>query len=246
MTTGLFIPCFIDQLFPEIGFSMFRVLNKAKELSRSTMKFHYNPEQTCCGQPAFNSGYFDEAKHLGEKFIRDFKEYDYVVGPSASCIGMVKNYYTQMFNNSVLHNENNYLSRKIYEFSDFLVNVLKTEDFGGEFEARITYHDSCSALREYGLTDQPRRLLRKIRGLELTEMADADVCCGFGGTFAIKHEAISTAMAEQKVQNAIDTGAQYIVSTEASCLMHLDAYAKKQKLNINCLHIADLLAKCIK
>lgn len=210
------------------------------------MKFHYNTEQTCCGQLAFNAGYLDETKHLGEKFIRDFKEYDYVVGPSASCIGMVKNYYSQMFYNSALHNENNYLSRKIYEFSDFLVNVMKTEDFGGEFEALVTYHDACAALREYGLTDQPRRLLSNIKGLELVEMIDSEVCCGFGGTFSIKHEAISTAMAEQKVQHAIDTGANYIISTEVSCLMHIDSYVKKQKIDIKCIHIADLLAKSIK
>lgn len=245
MTTGLFIPCFIDQFLPETGFSMIKVLNKAKELSRSTMKFHYNPEQTCCGQIAFNAGYLDETKHLGEKFIRDFREYDFVVSPSASCVGMVKNYYTQMFYNSALHNENNYLSKKIFEFSDFLVNILKIDDLGGVFEARITYHDACSALREYGLTDQPRRLLSNIKGLEIAEMVDSDVCCGFGGTFSIKHETISTAMAEQKVRNAIETGAKYIVSTEASCLMHLDAYVKKQKFDIKCMHIADLLAKSI-
>ncbi len=246
MTTGIFIPCFIDQLYPEIGFSMIRVLNRAKEISRSTMKFHYNPEQTCCGQLAFNAGYFDEARHLGEKFIRDFMEYDFVVGPSASCIGMVKNYYTQMFYNSALHNENNYLSKKIFEFSDYLVNIMKAEDLGGEFKARITYHDACSALREYGLTDEPRRLLKHVAGLDLTEMTDSDVCCGFGGSFSIKHEAISTSMAEQKVQHALNTGAEYVVSTEASCLMHLDAYIKKQKLDIKCMHIADLLAKSIK
>ncbi len=246
MTTGLFIPCFIDQLYPGVGFSMISVLNKAREISRSPMQFDYNQEQTCCGQLAFNAGYQDEAKHLGEKFIRDFSNYDYVVGPSASCVGMVKNYYTQMFYNSALHNENNYLVRKIYEFTDFLINVMKVEDLGGTFEAKITYHDACSALREYGLSDQPRRLLSQVRGLDLVEMAESDQCCGFGGTFSIKHEAISTAMAEQKVQHALDTGADYIVSTEASCLMHLEAFIKKQKINISCLHIADLLAESMK
>ncbi len=246
MNTGLFIPCFIDQLYPGTGYSMINVLNRAKEISKSSMTFDYNPEQTCCGQLAFNAGYQDEAKHLGEKFIKDFSDYEYVVGPSTSCVGMVKNYYTQMFYNSALHNENNYLVKKIYEFTDFIINVMKVEDLGGTFEATITYHDACAALREYGLTDQPRRLLRKVKGLEIVEMVDSDQCCGFGGTFSIKHEAISTAMAEQKVQHALDTGADYIVSTEASCLMHLEAFIKKQKINISCLHIADLLAESTK
>ncbi len=243
MNTGLFIPCFIDQLYPDTAFHMITVLKKADELARAHMQFHYNPEQTCCGQIAFNGGFWDEAKHLGEKFIRDFVKYDYVVGPSASCIGMVKNYYPQMFYNSALHNENNYLSKKIFEFTDFLVNVLKAEDFGAQFEAKITFHDACAAVREYGLTDQPRRLLAKIKGLDLVEMKDSEVCCGFGGTFSVKHKAISSAMAEQKLEHALDVKAEYIVSTEASCLMHLQSYIDKHELPVKTLHIADLLAK---
>lgn len=239
MEVGIFIPCFIDQIFPETGMSMVKVLKHAR------VKVLYNPEQTCCGQVAFNAGYLDEAKHVAEKFIRDFAQYKYVVGTSASCIGMVKNYYPQMFDNSAQHNENKYLGKKIYEFTDFLVNVVKMEKLGGRFAARVTFHDSCAALREYGLKDEPRRLLANVEGLELIEMKDSEVCCGFGGTFAVKHEAISTAMAEQKVKNAIDTGAQYIVSTEASCLMHLDGYIKKHNLPIETLHIADLLARSI-
>ncbi len=245
MATGLFIPCFIDQLYPGTGFSMLKVLEKAAELSRSRMNFEYNPEQTCCGQVAFNAGFQDEAKHLGEKFIKDFSNYELVVGPSASCIGMVKNYYTEMFYNSALHNENNYLSRKLFEFTDFVVNVLGVEELGGTFEAKVTIHDACSALREYGLEDQPRRLLRKVKGLHIAEMNGNEECCGFGGTFSIKHEAISTAMAQQKVNNALETGAEYIVSTEASCLMHLEAYINKNKIKLKTIHIADLLAKSI-
>lgn len=245
MATGLFIPCFIDQLYPGTGFNMLKVLERAAELSRSRMNFDYNPQQTCCGQVAFNAGFNDDAKHLGEKFIRDFSEYELVVGPSASCIGMVKNYYTEMFYNSALHNENNYLSRKIFEFTDFVVNVLGVEDLGGTFEAKVTIHDACSALREYGLEDQPRRLLRRVKGLQIAEMKGNEECCGFGGTFSIKHEAISTAMAQQKVENALDTGADYIVSTEASCLMHLESFIKKNNINIQTIHIADLLAKSL-
>lgn len=239
--TGIFIPCFVDQLFPDTGFQMVKVLKKADELSKAHMQFLYNPKQTCCGQVAFNGGFWDEAKHLGEKFIRDFKEYDYVVGPSASCIGMVKNYYPQMFYNSALHNENNSLSRKIFEFTDFLVNILQVEDIGAQFEARITFHDACAALREYKLEDQPYRLLARVKGLEVMKMKYNDRCCGFGGTFAVKHEAISTAMAEQKLEHALATGAEYVVSTENSCLMHLQGFIDKHELPIKTLHIADLL-----
>ena len=239
MEVGIFIPCFIDQLLPETGLSMVKVLKHVR------VNPLYNPEQTCCGQIAFNGGYWDEAKHVAEKFIRDFNQYKFVVGPSASCIGMVKKYYPQMFDNSALHNENRTLGKKIYELTDFLVNVAKVENLGGRFEATITVHDSCAALREYGLKDEPRRLLSHIEGLEIIEMKEKDICCGFGGTFAIKHEAISTAMAEQKVQHALDTGAQFIVSTEASCLMHLDGYIKKHNIPIQTLHIANLLAKSI-
>jgi len=242
MTTGLFIPCFIDQLYPDTGFSMIKVLKKADEAGKAHMQFEYNPAQTCCGQVAFNGGFWDEAKELGVKFIKDFLAYDYVVGPSASCVGMVRNYYPQMFNNSAWHNQNNQLTKKIYEFTDFLVNIMQVEDLGARFEARITYHDACAALREYGLTDQPRRLLARVEGLEISEMKDRDVCCGFGGTFSVKHEAISTAMAEQKVQHALDTKAEYIVSTESSCLMHLQAFIDKHEIPIKTLHIADLLA----
>ncbi len=220
---------------------MIKVLRKADELSKAHMQFHYNPAQTCCGQVAFNAGFWDEAKHLGEKFIKDFMDFDYVVGPSASCIGMVKNYYPQMFYNSALHNENNYLSRKIFEFTDFLVHVMGTENLGAHFEARVTFHDACAALREYGLKDQPYRLLAHVSGLELLEMKHQDTCCGFGGTFSVKHEAISTAMAEQKLEHAMNTGAEYIVSTESSCLMHLQSYIDKHELPIKTLHIADLL-----
>jgi L-lactate dehydrogenase complex protein LldE len=155
---------------------------------------------------------------------------------------MVRNYYPEMFHNTALHNECKQLQRNIFEFTDFLVNVLKVKDVGASFKGKVTYHDACAALREYGIKDEPRSLLKNVHGLELIEMKNTDVCCGFGGTFSVKHEAISTAMGEQKVQNALDTGAEYIVSTEASCLLHLEGYIKKHNLPIKTLHIADILA----
>ncbi len=236
MTVDIFIPCFIDQIYPETGFNMIKILKKCG------LEIHYNDKQTCCGQLAFNSGFWDEAKSIGEKFIRDFPHDRPVVGPSASCVGYVRNYFHKLFHNSSLHNEYRQLTRNIYEFSDFLVNVVKITDFGARFSAKVTYHDSCAALREYGIKDEPRILLKNVKGMELIEMEDTDVCCGFGGTFSVKHEAVSTAMAEQKVENALKTGAEYIVSTDSSCLIHQDGYIQKHKLPIKVISLVDVLA----
>ena len=237
MKVDIFIPCFIDQVYPETGFNMVKILEKLG------VEVHYNTNQTCCGQMAFNSGFWDEAKAVGEKFIKDFPNNRYVVGPSASCVGFVRNYYDEMFYNSALHNEYHQLKKNIFEFTDFLVNVLKVEDVGATFEHSVTYHDSCAALREYKLSDQPRKLLKHVRGLNLIEMKDTHECCGFGGTFAVKHEAISTAMAQQKVHNALETGAEFIVSTDSSCLMHQQSYIDQHNLKIGTMHIIDLLAQ---
>lgn len=239
MEVDIFIPCFIDQVYPETGFNMVKVLEKAG------VKVHYNQNQTCCGQMAFNSGFWDEAKKLGEKFIQDFNRNRPVVGPSASCIGYVKNYYDELFYNSAVHNECKYLQRNIFEITDFLVNVMQVNNLGSVFEHKVTYHDSCAALHEYGLKNEPRELLKQVKGLELIEMAESDTCCGFGGTFSVKFEAISTAMAEQKVHHALDTGAEYIVSTDSSCLMHQAGYINKHKLPLKVAHIVDVLASGI-
>lgn len=237
MVVDIFIPCFIDQVYPETG------MNMVKVLERLNVGVNYNEEQTCCGQMAFNNGFWDEAKAIGEKFIHNFSNDRYIVCPSSSCVGMVKNYYPALFHNTALHNEYKVLHKNIFEFTDFLVNVLNVTNVGAKFEAIATYHESCSARREYGLTDQPRILLRNVQGLELREMKEVESCCGFGGTFAVKHEPISTAMAEQKVQNALETEAEYIVSTEASCLMHLSGYINKNNKAIKTIHIADVLAQ---
>lgn len=236
MVVDIFIPCFIDQVYPETGFNMVKVLEKAG------VSVRYNKNQTCCGQIAFNSGFWDHAKAMGEKFINDFSGSQYVVAPSASCVGMVRNYYDEMFYNSALHNEYRLLKKNIFEISDFLVNVLNIKDVGATFNHKITYHDSCAALREYGLKDEPRILLGHVRGLELIEMEESSTCCGFGGTFSVKNEPISTAMAEHKIQQALKTGAEYIVSTDASCLMHQQSFIDKHKLPIKTMHLVDILA----
>ncbi len=236
MVVDIFIPCFIDQVFPQTGMNMVKVLESLE------LGVHYNTEQSCCGQMAFNSGFWDEARCMGEKFIRDFSNNRPVIAPSASCVGMVRNYYPEMFHNSSLHNEYKQLKGNLFEFTDFLVNKLNITRLGATFNAVVTYHDACAALREYGIKSEPRALLAQVKGLELREMKDSDVCCGFGGTFSVKNEPISTAMAEQKVKNAMETGAEYIVSTEASCLMHMEGYIKKHQLPIKTIHIADVLA----
>ena len=177
-----------------------------KVLEKAGVEVQYNTEQTCCGQPAFNAGFRDEARDVCAKFLRDFSGHDYVVAPSASCVGFVRNYYSALFDNSSLHNEVKDLQKRTFEFSDFLVNVLGVEDLGATFYGKATYHDSCAALRECRIREEPRKLLSHVKGLELLEMKDVETCCGFGGSFAVKFEPISVAMADQKVNNALQTG----------------------------------------
>lgn len=236
MEIELFIPCFIDQLYPDTGFNLVKVLEKLD------IQVHYNREQTCCGQLAFNNGNWDEARELGEKFIKDFTRGRSIVGPSASCISMVKNHYPKLFNNSSLHNSFKDIQGNIFEISDFLVNKLNVTNLGARFPHKVTIHDSCSALREYGLKNEVRTLLSKVKDIEVAEMNESDVCCGFGGAFSVEYESISSSMAERKVKNALDTGAEYIVSTEMSCLMNIDGYIKKHNLPLKVIHIVDILA----
>lgn len=236
MTVELFIPCFIDQLFPATAFNTVKVLEKAG------CKVVYNPQQTCCGQPAYNAGFWDEAKEIGTKFLSDFSEDHVIVSPSASCTGMVKNGYNDLFTNTVVHNRCRSIQGNIHELSDFLVNVLKKNYFGAELEGRAVYHDSCSGLRECRIKDEPRQLLGNVAGLDLVEMRHTDTCCGFGGTFAVKFDAISSAMAEQKVYNALEMEADYIISTDSSCLLQLQGYIDKHNLPVKTMHLVDVLA----
>lgn len=236
MKVELFVPCFVDQLYPETAFNTVKILEKAG------CEVIYNPKQTCCGQPAYNAGYWNQAKEIGNKFLEDFSTNDYIVSPSASCVGMVKNGFNDLFTNTIVHNTCRTMQTNIFELSDFLINVLKKDYFGAELEGKAVYHDSCSALRECKIKAEPRQLLAKVHGLEMLEMKDTDMCCGFGGTFAVKFDAISSAMAEQKVNNALEMDADYIISTDQSCLMHLEGYIKKNNLPIKTMHIADVLA----
>jgi len=211
-------------------------------LEKAGCQVSYNPKQTCCGQPAFNSGFWDEAKEVGEKFLEDFARAGTIVSLSGSCKGMIMNYYNDLFTNSLHHNPCRTLQSNIFEFSEFLVHTLKFLDFGASLKGKAVYHDSCGALRECGIKQEPRELLRRVKGLELIESPDAEVCCGFGGTFSVKFDGISSAMAEQKVQNALNLGADYIISLDASCLMHLDGFIQKSGLPIKTLHLTEVLS----
>jgi len=213
-----------------------------KVLRKAGCTVEYNTNQTCCGQPAFNAGFWNEAKDVCNKFIKDFSGSDYIVAPSASCTGFVRNYYNKLFEDSSQSKEVRELGGRLYEFSEFLIKILNIDDFGATLQGKATYHDSCAALRECKIKEEPRKLLSKVAGLELTEMNDVETCCGFGGTFAVKFEPISIAMADQKIINASDTNAEYIISTDMSCLMHLDGYIKNKKANLKTLHLADVLA----
>ncbi len=232
MLVDLFVPCFIDQLFPDTAWNTIKLLEKAG------CEVNYNPKQTCCGQPLFNSGDTVHSAKLAHKFIADFPNKRPIVTPSASCAAYIRKHYASMVDSANADR----LQKNTFELTDFLVNQLDALDFDASFPHKITNHDACSALREYGLKDEPRKLLKNVKDLELIEMPHRDECCGFGGTFMVKYAPISTAMTEQKVEHALSTGADYIVSTEASCLLNIQSYINAQKLNIKTIHIADILA----
>jgi L-lactate dehydrogenase complex protein LldE len=233
----LFIPCFVDQLYPDTGMNMVRILEKLG------CTVHYNSSQTCCGQPAYNAGYKDDACKVATKFLHDFDQDFYIVAPSGSCTGYVRHAFDELFENGSEAQRSKKVKAYLYEFTEFLTEILKVEDLGAVLPAKVTYHDACGALRECGIKAGPRKLIEHINGAELVEMAECETCCGFGGTFAVKYEPISIGMAQTKVQSALATGAQYIVSTDVSCMMHLQAYIDKNQLPIQTIHIADLLAK---
>lgn len=232
MIVDLFIPFFIDQLFLETAWNTIHLLEKAG------YEVNYNPKQTYYGQPLFNSGDLKHSAKLAGKFSHDFTYSRPIITHSASCVGYIRKHYMSLINTA----DSERLSQNTYELTDFLVNHLKSFDFESTFEHKITYHDACSALREYGLKDKPRQLQSHVKGLELFEMPKKDEYCSFGGTFMVKYTPISTTRTKQKVQNTISTGAEYIVSTEASCLLNVQSCINAQKLPIKTRPIADVLA----
>jgi L-lactate dehydrogenase complex protein LldE len=202
----------------------------------------YNTQQTCCGQPAFNAGFWGESKDVCTKFVQDFDGVDYIVSPSASCAGFIRNNYGKLFENNAFQSPAKKVSSQIFELSEFLVKILGVTDLGASFNGKVTFHDSCAGLRECNIKAEPRALLQQVEGLELIEMNDTETCCGFGGSFAVKYDTISVAMADQKIDNAIATDAEYIISTDMSCLMHLDGRINHNGQQIKVIHLADILA----
>lgn len=239
MKVSLFIPCITDQLFPASGMNMLRVLE------RVGVEVQYDPRQTCCGQPAFNTGYHGESRVLAERFLDIFDEdgTDMIVAPSGSCTTMVKMFYGDLLSLAPAYREKAERVRaRLHEFTSFLVDVLGIDDVGAEFHGRVTVHDSCHALRELRIREQPRRLLRSVRGLELVEMTAAEVCCGFGGTFAVKYADVSVSMTEEKIASIEASEAAYVTGVDSSCLMQIDGLLRRKGSAVRCLHIADILA----
>lgn len=235
---SLFITCLGDQFFPLVGESAVAVLR------RLGVEVSFNPAQTCCGQPAFNTGYRDEARQVAARVLDMYRDAEYVVIPSGSCGSMIRVFYPELFPDDPERlRQAKDLGARVYEFSEFLVKVLKVEDVGASFHRRVTYHDSCHLLRELGIDTEPRKLLRAVRGLEVIEMQDNRLCCGFGGTFAVKFPEVSVAMAEDKLRAAAETGAEIIVANDSGCLMHLAGAIHRRGLPLRTMHLAELLAK---
>ena len=232
---SLFVTCLVDRLFPNVGLAM------ADVLERLGYAVDVPAGQTCCGQPAFNSGYREEARTVARHFRKVFDHADYIVVPSGSCTAMITHHMPGLLQEP-LGEEKGAEAPRVYEFSQFLTQVAKVDDVGAKFERVVTYHDSCHALRELKIHDAPRRLLRHVRGLELREMSAAQECCGFGGTFAVKFAQLSGAMAGTKIDSILQTGASTVVSIDSSCLMQLDGVIGRRQLPIQTLHLAEVLA----
>ena len=235
MKVTLFIPCFVDLMFPRVGICMVEILERLGHTVEC-------PESiACCGQPAYNSGYWDEARIVAAKALNALAGAEVVVIASGSCGAMLKVFYPELFADTPQLEAARNLSQKCYEFSDFLVSRLGVTDLGARFPAKVTFHDGCHGLRELGTYSQPRLLLSKVRGLELVEMKEK-TCCGFGGTFATKFPMISSAMGEVRCSVAKETGAEYIVSNDSSCLMQLQGLLDRQRSPIKTIHLAEVLA----
>jgi L-lactate dehydrogenase complex protein LldE len=235
MIVTLFIPCFTDALFPRAGISMVQIL---EQLGHQVVC----PEEiTCCGQPPFNSGYWDEARAVAAPVLEKLKDAEAIVIGSGSCGAMLKVFYPQLFEKTPLLDRAKQVSARTWEFSDFLVSKLGVTHLGATFPHKVTFHDGCHGLRELNLKKPPRALLANVRELQLVEMAEAETCCGFGGTFSAKFPMISSAMGEGKCASAAETGAEYIVSNDSSCLMHLQGLLSRQGKSIKTIHLAEVL-----
>jgi L-lactate dehydrogenase complex protein LldE len=205
-------------------------------------KIEFDESIVCCGQPAFNAGYWNEARAIAVRVVERLQNAEVVVIPSGSCGAMIRVFYPEILKNHPQERAARSLGQKTYELSEFLVDHLGVTDLGSRFPAKVTFHDGCHGLRELHVKQQPRQLLKRVKELTLVEMEDQTSCCGFGGTFAVKFPMISTAMGEVKCASALETGAEYIVSNDSSCLMHLQGLLSRQKKMLKTIHLANVLA----
>ena len=238
MKVSLFITCLVDQICPNVGISMVKVLRRAG------CEVVFDDRQTCCGQPAFNTGYRKEARKFAQRFIEIFEssDADAFVSPSGSCTAMVKHFH-QLFPDDKdwrVRAEN--IAAKTHEFCGFLVNVLKIDDVGAVSADRITWHDACHGLRDLGLREEPRKLLKNVRGIEFVELSGADVCCGFGGTFSVKFPEISAGILDNKIEAIEKSDVDVLVSGDSSCLMQIAGRLSRIGSKIKTAHIAEILA----
>jgi L-lactate dehydrogenase complex protein LldE len=228
---SVFVTCIVDQFFPAVGLAMVDVLE------RIGCQVDFPEEQTCCGQPAFNTGYPEEARQVARHFLRVFRDAEYVVVPSGSCTSMITHRYRELFPDEPLR------LPEVWEFSKFLLEVQKVDDVGARLDKVVTFHDSCHGLRELGVKAGPRRLLGNVRGLELREMDIAEECCGFGGTFSVKFPDISGGMARTKIDSILRTGADAVVGIDASCLMQIGGALARAGSPVKTMHLAEVLAQ---
>jgi len=234
---SLFATCLVDQLFPEVGESVVRVLR------RQGVEVDFPPDQTCCGQPLFNSGFRKDAIHLSRRVLKSFAHSQYVVVPSGSCAAMMKVFYPELFDDDPeLGPQAKALSDKVYEFSQFLVKVLGVTDVGASYQGKVTYHPACHLLRELGVSEEPEALLRGVAGLDYVELPEAATCCGFGGTFSVKYPGISEGMLNDKLDNVVKTGARVLTACDSSCLMHIGGALTRRGIDVKAVHLAQLLA----
>lgn len=235
-TVTLFVPCFVDQLAPQVALDM------AAVLQRVGYEVRYPEEQTCCGQPAFNAGFWDEARPVAERFVRVFRDAEIVVCPSGSCTALVRCSYPELLAQSPLRAEAVSLGARVFELSQFLVDVAGVTDVGASFAGTVTYHDSCHLLRELHVKEQPRRLLKAVSGLKLVEMTSSEECCGFGGVFSVKFPEISGAMGEVKATHVEASGADFVTACDPSCLMQIEGVLRRRNSKAQTIHLASILA----
>jgi len=234
---ALFVTCLVDLFRPTVGFAAVKLLEDAG------CTVDVPRQQTCCGQPAYNSGDQADTKAIARQVIAAFEGYDYTVAPSGSCAGMISQHYPALFADDPEWSERaQKLAERTHELVSFLTDVLGVDAVASEFDGAVTYHDSCSGLRELSIHDQPRRLLGSVDGLHLRELPDADVCCGFGGTFCVKYADISDRMVETKIQQVIETGAETLLAGDLGCLLNMAGKLQRQGAGIQVRHVAEVLA----